>query len=75
MTDKPTPPAPQHIGDGVYVSFDGYHLNVAVNDHRNHVASLEPDVLWNLLEYARLCDQYALDLQGNTDDALKHFGV
>lgn len=69
------PPLPQYIGDGVYVSFDGYHLNVAVNHHINHVVSLEPAVLRELLKYARRCDQYALNLQGNTADALKHFGV
>lgn len=75
MTDKPTPPEPQHLGDGVYVSFDGYHLNVAVNHHENHAVSLEPAVLRQLLAYARRCDRYALDLQGNTADALKHFDV
>lgn len=46
-------PAPSHIGDGVYASFDGYHLNLAVNHHENHVVSLEPSVLAELIRYAR----------------------
>ena len=42
-----------YIGDGVYVSFDGYHVNLAVNHHENHVVALEPDVLINLVRYAK----------------------
>lgn len=46
-------PEPAHIGDGVYASFDGFHLSIAVNDHRNHVVSLEPSVLRALVDYAQ----------------------
>ena len=48
---------PAHIGDGVYASFDGYHLNLAVNRHDNHVVSLEPAVLRELIHYARRVDE------------------
>jgi hypothetical protein len=41
---------PRHIGDGVYVDFDGYHVTLAVNDHRNVVASLEPAVQVELVK-------------------------
>jgi len=42
---------PTYLGDGVYASFDGYHVNLAVNHHENHVVALEPDVIKNLEEY------------------------
>ena len=41
----------KYLGDGVYVSFDGYHINIAVNDHTNHVVALEPTVVDTLIEY------------------------
>lgn len=44
---------PEHLGDGVYVSFDGYQLWLAVNDHNNKVVALEPGVVVALLAYAR----------------------
>ncbi len=40
-----------YLGDGVYASFDGYHIWLAVNDHRNIVVALEPDVFDNLIKY------------------------
>lgn len=44
-------PQPKYLGDGVYASFDGYHVNLAVNNHRNHVVALEPEVVKALKEY------------------------
>ena len=42
----------EHIGDGVYAEFDGYGINIRVNDHRNPVAAyLEPDVLKRLVKF------------------------
>lgn len=41
----------KYLGDGVYVSFDGYHINVAVNDHTNHVVAFDPGVVKALKEY------------------------
>lgn len=42
----------RYIGDGVYVSYDGYHICIAVNHHLNHAVSLEPEVFMRLLKYA-----------------------
>lgn len=50
---KPPLPEPRHLGDGVYASYDGYHINIAVNHHNNHVVALEPSVMRALFEYAR----------------------
>lgn len=44
---------PKYLGDGVYASFDGYNINLAVNDHTNHVVSLEPEVLNQLELYIK----------------------
>lgn len=41
----------QYLGDGVYASFDGYHINLAANHHLNHVIALEPEVIQTLKEY------------------------
>jgi hypothetical protein len=43
----------RHLGDGVYVSFDGYQLWLAVNHHTNKVVALEPGLLDRLNEYAQ----------------------
>lgn len=40
-----------HIGDGIYVSFDGYNIWIAVNHHQNKVACLEPGVFEALVIY------------------------
>ena len=46
--------APRYLGDGVYVSFDGWQLWVAANSHtRPQRVALEPAVLLRLLNYAR----------------------
>lgn len=40
-----------YLGDGVYVRFDGYQIWLAVNDHRNEVVALEPEVLTALNKF------------------------
>ena len=40
-----------YLGDGVYVSFDGYQIWLAVNHHENNVVALEPSVFARLCEY------------------------
>jgi hypothetical protein len=40
-----------YLGDGVYASFDGYHIWLAVNDHTNTVVALEPAVFAALMRY------------------------
>ncbi len=41
-----------YIGDGVYVSFDGYCIWLAVSHHTNKVVALEPEVFERLVKYA-----------------------
>jgi hypothetical protein len=48
-----------YLGDGVYASFDGYQIWLAVNHHENKVLALDPSV------FARLCE-YAEMLKGKT---------
>jgi len=50
-----------YLGDGVYVSFDGYQIWLAVNHHENKVIALEPDV------FARLCE-YVVFLEEKKDE-------
>ena len=40
-----------YLGDGVYASFDGYSVWLAVNHHENNVVALESEVLARLFEY------------------------
>lgn len=42
----------EYIGDGVYASFDGYHINLAVNHHENHAVAIEAPTLRGLIRYA-----------------------
>lgn len=42
----------RYLGDGVYASFDGYQIWLAVNDHHNRIVALEPGVMERLFEYA-----------------------
>lgn len=41
-----------YIGDGVYASFDGYQIWLAVNHHTNVVVALEPAVFDALVAYS-----------------------
>lgn len=47
---------PTYLGDGVYASFDGYNINLAVNDHTNHVVALEPEVMEKLINFRNEID-------------------
>lgn len=43
---------PRYLGDGVYASFDGYHINLHVGSHDAPPAvALEPFVLTALVQY------------------------
>lgn len=58
MSDEdisPKPPVPSiYLGDGVYASFDGYHIWLHLNDHRSPgLIALEPDVYASLRDYAK----------------------
>ena len=42
----------EHLGDGIYATFDGFGLEIRVNDHRsNAVAYLEPAVVAELSRF------------------------
>lgn len=40
-----------YLGDGVYASFDGYKIWLAVRHHENKVVALEPEVFASLCAY------------------------
>ena len=42
-----------YLGDGVYASFDGYQIWLAVDHYENNVVALEPSVFANLCEYVK----------------------
>lgn len=41
-----------YLGDGVYASFDGFQIWLAVEHHENKVVAIEPSVMENLVRYA-----------------------
>lgn len=46
------PVGPTYLGDAVYAWFDGYHICLTLNDHRNPtMIALEPSVLRALRDY------------------------
>ena len=53
----------QHIGDGVYASFDGNYIWLRVNSHENTpLVAIEPSVLGSLMKYAQdINDRYKVD--------------
>jgi hypothetical protein len=46
---------PRYLGDGVYASFDGYHIWLQTDSHLEHEATnriaLEPEVFTALVQY------------------------
>ena len=52
-----------YLGDGVYASFDGYQIWLAVNDHRNKVVALEPVTIVRLIKYAMKNDMLEVELE------------
>ncbi len=44
---------PRYLGDGVYATYDGYQIELRLNDHREQpVIYLDPDVMKALVGYA-----------------------
>ena len=42
----------EHLGDGVFATFDGYGIELRVNNHRSEpVAYLEPRVVTELVRF------------------------
>ena len=53
---------PQHIGDGVYVSFDGYQIVICVNNANSQPVAYLPDfVMLALQKYAQQCWPWMAD--------------
>lgn len=52
-----------YLGDGVYASFDGYQIWLAVNDHTNKVVALEPVTIVRLIKYAMKNDMLEVELE------------
>lgn len=47
---------PAYLGDGVYISHDGWHVWLAANHHLNRVIALEPNVLLLMAAWIRAND-------------------
>ena len=46
----------EYLGDGLYVSFDGFALTLrAPREHGDHFVVLEPQMLAEFIAYARQC--------------------
>jgi uncharacterized protein (DUF779 family) len=43
---------PVYLGDGVYACYEHGNIILAVNDHRNEVVTLEPEVMKRLVDWA-----------------------
>ena len=41
-----------YLGDGVYASYDGYQIWLAVNHEDNIVVAIDPRVMYMLVQYA-----------------------
>ncbi len=41
----------EYLGDGVYASFDGFQVWLAVNHHEHRVVALDPAVMLRLEDY------------------------
>lgn len=52
----------EHLGDGVYASFDGYQIWLAANHHENKVVALDPVVFRELMEYAKRLGSHRFDV-------------
>ena len=48
----PVPERCRHLGDGVYATYDGYGIEIRVNDHRSEqVAYMEPQIVRALSQF------------------------
>jgi hypothetical protein len=52
-----------YLGDGVYASFDGYQIWLAVNHHANNVVALDPAVFDRLCEYVEMLKMSNIDFK------------
>ena len=52
-----------YLGDGVYASFDGYQIWLAVNHHENKVVALDPTVFTRLCDYVEMLKMSNIDFK------------
>jgi hypothetical protein len=66
-------PEPCYLGDGVYASYDGFHIWLAVNDHHNLVVALDPEVFQALLKFSDEIEKASQEFVApqNTSDVTK----
>ena len=54
VTVREPRPEKEYLGDGVYASFDGYHIELRANDPvHGPVIYMEPQVYQSLTRYAK----------------------
>ncbi len=58
----------KYLGDGVYASYDGYHIWLAANHHENKVVALEPEVFDSLIKYR---EELMLKIKNERYDKIK----
>lgn len=51
VSPKPPSPQPEYLGDGVYATFDGYHIWLSTQE--GHRIAVEPAVYMALKAYAQ----------------------
>lgn len=56
-----------YLGDGVYVSFDGYAIVLAVNHHDNKVVVLEPEVYASLVRFVDKLSETIVEQEEHND--------
>lgn len=52
----------RHLGDGVYASFDGYQIWLAVNHHDHKVVALDQGTFQQLVQYKNELDKYVAEV-------------
>lgn len=54
-----------YLGDGVYASFDGFHIWLAANNPNNKTVALDPSVFDNLVAYEKWLTLSVVAVDGN----------
>lgn len=57
-------PGPEHLGDGLYVGFDGEDIVFSVNHHNNHKAFMSASALRNFLSWLSRYPEFEAKMRG-----------
>lgn len=76
MTQLPLQQQEEYLGDGLYISFDGYQIRLrAPRENGDHFVALEPKVFQSLIEwinqYPTLAQAYGQRLKYMTKQQIK----